>query len=131
MELTVVDRYGLDLTIIKKGKQIIFFESQKDNYKDMLHFYFDKDILESIRVFLNKLATNTWPNLNIREANSLESDYDEYYDKESDNNGYMSINCNGFTIERSNLESNILYHFNKKRMESFLYDLNKKVFKED
>jgi hypothetical protein len=65
--------------------------------------------------------------LTPKEAQSEGADYYEYYDREFDNNGYLSIRDNALEIGRPILESNKLYQFNKKKMESFIYDFRERV----
>lgn len=78
---------------------------------------------------LKELAEITWPNIDPKEADSEASDYYEYYDRELDNNGYLSINpikgaiC---VIQVSDFNSRV-YKFNKRRMQSLLFELEKEV----
>ena len=118
---------GLKL-IIKYRKSAVIFEmdeSQMD--KNRIVFKFDSkdfaDLLDYIEIISNK----SWTNLKPKEADSFGSDYCEYYDRKLDNNGYLSIKENTLIIERPFLKSNKLYQFNKKKMESFIYDFRELV----
>jgi hypothetical protein len=117
---------GLEL-IIKHRKSAVTFEmnpNQSDKYYDFL-FKFTSDSFLELLAYIEEIANKSWDNLNPKEANSLGADYYEYYDREFDNNGYLSINQNALRFERPSLESKKLYQFNKKRMESFIYDFRK------
>ena len=114
---------GLEL-VIKSRKSAVIFEIDKSetngSYDFLLKFTLEgfKELLKYIEDISNKC----WSNLNPKEADSFGSDYYEYYDRELDNNGYLSFRDNALFIERPSLDSRRLYQFNKKKMESFIYD---------
>ena len=92
-------------------------------------FEFSRKEFDRFREYLKAESNYTWKNLNPRVADSFESDYDEYYDREYDNEGGLKyIDREGLTIHLGLLppygSTNRLYQFNKRRMESFLFDLN-------
>ena len=71
------------------------------------------------------LAEEVWPDIKPLEAKSEASDYYEYYDKEYDNNGYLTLNPTEKSINVTQVaycESRV-YKFNKRKMQSFLFDL--------
>jgi hypothetical protein len=110
---------------IKSRRSAVIFEIEKGHSNKHYQFWFDfnpNDFIELIR-YIEEISNDSWVNLSPKETDSLGSDYYEYYDKELDNNGYLSIKQNGLLIERPSLESEKLYQFNKKKMESFIYDL--------
>lgn len=78
---------------------------------------------------LASVAKSVWPTLSPREANTEASDYYEYYDRELDNNGYLVLKSDGLRIESPFAGHERLYQFNKRKMESFLFDLNKQLSK--
>jgi hypothetical protein len=111
--------------IIKNRKSAVIFEideEQTNKHYQFLFAFSPDDFIEFI-TYIESIANDSWTNLIPKEADSLGSDYYEYYDKELDNNGYLSIRENGLLIERPSLESIRLYQFNKKKMESFIFDL--------
>ncbi|WP_407845535.1 hypothetical protein [Clostridium tetani] len=105
----------------------MIFEMGDNNKKDEFRFSFtfDLDTFKELFEYFKEVSTKSWSNINPREADSLGADYDEYYDRQLDNNGSLSIRKNMLLIERPALESNKLYQFNKRKMESFLYDFRK------
>lgn len=112
--------------LIKGSKSSITFELTNDNNKDYnFNFLFNNDTFEEVKKYLIFIGKNNFVNFNPFEATSESSDYYEYYDKKFDSNGYMEILLNGFSIERPSIDSRVLYKFNKRRFESFIYDLNK------
>ncbi|PFB88863.1 hypothetical protein COE48_27060 [Bacillus thuringiensis] len=117
---------GLEL-IIKSRKSAVILEMEQSKTNDKYHFTFEfnqtvfMELLEYIEVISNK----SWSNLNPKECDSLGADYYEYYDRPLDNNGYLDISKYKLGIERPSLESGRLYQFNKKKMESFIYDFKK------
>lgn len=117
---------GLEL-IIKNRKSAVIFEMNQNQTtnKHVVVFEFEpKDFVELLN-YIETISNESWANLTPKEADSLGADYYEYYDREIDNNGYLSIQENALIIERPSLESNKLYQFNKRRMESFIYDFKK------
>ncbi|NME95333.1 hypothetical protein HF847_04910 [Clostridium cochlearium] len=123
---------GLEL-VVKNRKSAVIFEignnHEENNFNFSLIFNFDtfKDLFEHLKEVSNK----SWNNIKPREADSLGADYDEYYDRQLDNNGCLAIRENMLLIERPALESNKLYQFNKRKMESFLYDFRKIIIREE
>jgi len=92
-------------------------------------FEFNRKEFSRFKEYLETEANRIWKNLNPRVADSFESDYDEYYDREYDNEGSLKfMDREGPTIQLSLWapygSTNRLYQFNKRRMESFLFDLN-------
>lgn len=119
---------GLGLVIKNRKSAVIFEIDQGHNiagHKFSLKFTSEtfKELLEHIETVSNK----SWSNIIPKEANSMGADYWEYYDREFDNNGYLSIRNNVLSIKRPWLDSNKLYQFNKRKMESFIYDFRKLV----
>lgn len=87
-----------------------------------------KDFLET----LNKISCSAWSNIEPKLATNLSMDYWEYYDRDFDSNGYLSIKNDGIYLEgpaqpKTKNKYNRLYKFDKKKMASFLYDLERKV----
>lgn len=114
---------GLEL-IVANRKSAVIFELGDNNKGDEFRFSFtfDSDTFKELFEYLKEVSNKSWNNIKPREANSLGADYDEYYDRQLDNNGCLVIKENMLLIERPALESNKLYQFNKRKMESFLYD---------
>lgn len=110
--------------VVKHRKHAIIFENEtgiQDNYK--FDFTFEPDEFKAFIQYLNDIIPDVWKNFQPKEANSLGSDYYEYYDRLLDNNGYLSIGDNNLKIEAPNLSTGRLYQFNKPKMQSFIYDL--------
>lgn len=121
-----IDKYGVNLIIEHNKTNIVFKTSDKNIQNYRLELYFNEDTIKKITEYLNEISKNIWSDFKPKEATSMSSDYWEYYDRKYDNNGYLSMHkrpC--LVIERPDLECPYLYKFNKKRMESFIYDLNK------
>ncbi|EJF02183.1 hypothetical protein [Liquorilactobacillus mali] len=80
-----------------------------------------KDILN----FIYKGALSVWKDFKPREAFSEGSDYDEFYDKKTDNNGYLSVNNQKLNFSREYLQGKTLlwYRFNKAKCQSFIFDI--------
>lgn len=119
---------GIEL-IVKNRKSAVIFEmeqtqaKEKEKYKFSLEF--TSEAFDELLRHIETISNMSWVNLNPQKADSLGADYYEYYDRELDNNGYLSIRKNLLLIERPTLDSNKLYQFNKKKIESFIYDYRK------
>lgn len=115
--------------LVKKQRSGIVFELA-DHVPNQVDFKmnFGKEEFERFVRHMNVVALEVWPSFKPKEAFSEASDYDIYYCKETDNNGYLRINKKdfGITVERSTPETQELFKFNKSKMQSFIYDLNKK-----
>ncbi|MDP9675240.1 hypothetical protein J2W97_001223 [Paenibacillus jamilae] len=115
--------------IVKHKKSVVIFEMNQNqiNNKYNVTYNFElKDFVELL-TYIEMIANEVWTNLLPKEANSLGSDYYEYYDKVLDNNGYLRIRENTICIDRPVLDGHKLYQFNKKRMESFIFDFRKLI----
>jgi len=154
-ELIFVDSIGQEL-IVKHRKSAVFFESvadiEKPNSYSVKHaknsygeqhknyvcitelrrtFNFPEETFKSFCDYCSSIASESWVNFTPREADSLGAEYDDYYDKDFDNNGRLSIGKNTMRIEgpytqlKSNGEIIRLIKFNKRKFESFVYELNK------
>ena len=83
--------------------------------------------------YCKSIADESWSNFTPKVADSIGADYNEYYDREFDNEGSLSIGESTLRMEgpyaqpKSNGEIVRLYKFNKRKFESFLYDLNKDI----
>lgn len=131
MSKIFTDRYGLKLEI-KKVKQGIVFKCDKFQNTDKYNFryFFENETFKDLLSYAEEISNEKWNSFEPREATSEASDYYEYFDRELDNNGVMTIkDCSRLFIERPSLESNIIYRLNKRKMESFIYDLREYVNK--
>lgn len=110
--------------IVKNRRSAVIFEvaNNQDEKKYCFTFKFSPEVFKQLFTHLQETSNKSWANLNPRDADSFGADYAEYYDKKFDNNGYLGIKRNILSIDRPVLESNKLYQFNKRKMESFIYD---------
>lgn len=114
---------GIDL-IVKNRKSAIFFEIEEhEHYQCLLEF--SQEGFKEFVEYIEEISNKSWVGLTPKEADSLGADYCEYYDKELDGNGYLTHKDYWFLMERPSLDSSRFYKFNKRKMESFLYDLKK------
>ena len=104
-----------------KGKSIIVDLKDFDGEKipETNTVYITEDFVSSFKA----LACSVWKDLNPKEITSDRNDYWEYYDKELDNDGGLSIN-NGemrFILPAFHLGSVRCYKFNKAKVQSFIF----------
>lgn len=115
------------LIIVSAGNNIIFFTDDDDTEGRDFIFNFDSVDFKLLYVYLSNLSFMKWPGFTPKNATSMSSDYDEYYDKELDNNGYMTIKKNRLDIARPSPDNTRLYVFTKATMQSFLFDMEKRL----
>lgn len=120
---------GLEL-IVKHRKSAVIFESNKEQTagkKCDFTFEFTSEMFSELLEYIEEVSNKSWANLTPKECDSLGSDYYEYYDRPLDNNGYLTIKKNALFIDRPTVESERLYKFDKRKMQSFIYDFRNLV----
>ena len=145
-EQIFIDKSGQEL-ILKHRKSAIFFEGKADiakpnSYgekhkeyiciKELRKLYnFSKEEFERFVAYCQAIANESWSNFTPKVADSLGAEYDDYYDKDFDNNGSLSIRAGIISIEgpytqlKSSGEVIRLIKFNKRKFESFVFELNR------
>ncbi|MHB0943300.1 hypothetical protein ACYCSU_16755 [Paenibacillus sp. ALE1] len=115
--------------IIKHRKSAVIFEMSQNQINNKYNVTYNFELRDFVELFnyIQMVSNESWTNISPKEADSLGSDYYEYYDKELDSNGYLRIRENKLSIDRPVLDSHKLYQFNKKKMESFIYDFRKLI----
>lgn len=119
--------------IVKSRKSAIIFEADSGTVFDgFSHGYdvgydFSPEVYKSFVLYLFEQAKLSWPGIYPKECDSLGSDYYEYHDSKLDNNGYLTLfsSVPSISLSRPDVLSLKLYQFNKRKMQSFLFDLNK------
>ena len=84
---------------------------------------------DELVAYLEQIANEAWKNFTPKEADSLGADYGEYYDGEFDNEGSLWLGKHSIDVEGpfqpKTTDSIIrLYKFNKRKFESFIYQLH-------
>lgn len=95
--------------------------------KDLLDYQFDLNV--ELFKFLKEQAVKVWKTFTPKAADSFGADYWEFYDRNTDSNGYLEIR-NELKFGSPNGETTLLYQFNKRRMESFIYDIESLIYRE-
>ena len=83
-------------------------------------FYLDSD---EILHYLKEQAIKIWKSFRPKEADSFGADYADFYDKATDNNGYLEYRDEMLIFGSPSKETTLLFQFNKRKMESFIYDM--------
>lgn len=98
-----------------------------DPYETNVKFKLNQEQFDSFYRQLFSLALEVWGFIEPKEVTSFGNDYSEYYDKELGNDGSASIGSEGISFHppAPHLESNRLYRFTKRKIETYLYDLRK------
>jgi hypothetical protein len=115
--------------VVKHRKSAIIFEnaSDKKEKESRFSYEFTAEGFKEFALYIEKIANEAWVNVVPKEAHSVGSDYDEYYDRKYDDNGGLSIALNGILIHAPYWSVDTLYQFNKPKIQSFIYDLRKKL----
>lgn len=125
----IISNNGYTIVIKDRKSSVILEIAEFTPNKDYdCRLDFDKESFGQMVDLMEQAAYRSWAGLEPKEATSVGSDYDEYYDKEFDNNGYLSIGSKGsyrLNMSRPWKESNRFYKFNKSKMAAFIYDLKK------
>lgn len=99
--------------------------------KDLLDYQFDLNV--ELFKFLKEQAVKVWKTFTPKAADSFGADYWGFYDRNTDNNGYLEIRYldirNELKFESPSDETTLLYQFNKRRMESFIYDIESRIYR--
>ncbi len=113
--------------IIKHRKHAVILEKNPDQMveKRSVTYNFEPKEFNTMLDYIKRISNDSWVNLVPKKADTLGSDYYEYYDRYLDNNGYLTIRENSLIIERPFRDSSKLYQFNKLKMQSFIYDFEK------
>lgn len=112
------DEHGRKV-IVKVNRSNIQIHTEKKEIIDY-RFYLDSD---EILHYLKEQAIKIWKSFCPKEADSFGADYSEFYDKTTDNNGYLDYRNEMLIFESPSEKNTLLYQFNKRRMESFIYDM--------
>ncbi|MBC6308145.1 hypothetical protein HCJ66_01130 [Listeria sp. FSL L7-1582] len=119
---------GLVLKVAHRKSAVEFHLESPNIESRNLDFHFTPAVFNKLLDYILVVANESWSNPSPQDANSPGSDYWEYYDKKLDNNGYLSIDFIGNTLSLSRPvdKYNKLYQFNKRKMESFMFDISTK-----
>lgn len=112
------DGHGRKL-IVRVNRSNIQIHTEEKQILDY-RFYLDSD---EILHYLKEQATKAWKSFRPKEADSFGADYAEFYDKTTDNNGLLEYRNEMLIFESPSKETTLLYQFNKRKMESFIYDM--------
>lgn len=94
-------------------------------------YHFSQDDYKEFLSYMEQIANEAWKSFTPKEADSMGADYDNYYDREFDNEGSLSVGKYFVDVEgpanqpKTNSPIVRLYKFNKRKFESFIYDLRK------
>lgn len=146
-EQKFVDLKGIEL-IVKYRKSAVFFykkykETDLEEHRtggifissDGLDwcFEFSPEVFKSLYDFLMEIAYEIWSSFEPKAIDSFGAEYDDYYDKEFDNNGSLGIGesfifAGGPYAQPPNEKKEArLMKFNKRKLESFMFDFKKRI----
>lgn len=113
--------------VVKHRRSAIILENAHGKSEAVSHFMypFTETELVDFSEYLHQAANEAWKGITPKEAQSMGADYDEYYDRRYDNNGYLTLTDEGVKIEAPHLSKDTLYQFNKAKIQSFLFDLER------
>lgn len=112
------DGHGRKL-IVRVNRSNIQIHTEEKQILDY-RFYLDSD---EILHYLKEQAIKIWKSFRPKEADSFGADYADFYDKATDNNGYLEYRDKMLIFGSPSKETTLLFQFNKRKMESFIYDM--------
>ena len=112
------DGHGQKL-IVRVNRSNIQIHTEEKQILDY-RFYLDSD---EILHYLKEQAIKIWKSFRPKEADSFGADYADFYDKATDNNGYLEYRDEMLIFGSPSKETTLLFQFNKRKMESFIYDM--------
>ena len=112
------DGHGRKL-IVRVNRSNIQIHTEEKQILDY-RFYLDSD---EILHYLKEQAIKIWKSFHPKEADSFGADYADFYDKATDNNGYLEYRDEMLIFGSPSKETTLLFQFNKRKMESFIYDM--------
>lgn len=113
--------------VVKHRRSAIIFENadgKSEKESDFTYQFTTDEWIEFID-YLKRAANEAWTTITPKEAYSMGSEYDAYYDRRYGSNGYLSIRNTSLNIQAPNLSKDTLYQFNKAKIQSFLFNLEK------
>ena len=115
--------------VVKHRKSAIIFENAngKKEKEERFEYRFSPEGFKEFADYIKEIANEAWTNVVSKEANSWGSDYNEYYDRKYDANGGLTLIDNGIVAYGPYWSVDTLYQFNKPKIQSFIYDLDKKI----
>lgn len=125
----MVERELFDGVTLRTEKNKIVFYADRDEYPDKDRFrrkYTDegwKYILE----LLLEITKEVWPDLKPKEATGIGSDFEEYYDKEIDLDGSMSLFNKELFIHAPSQKHPRIYAITKRKGSDFINTLLKRL----
>lgn len=117
-ERTFKDEHGRKI-VVRTNRSNIQIHTEE---KQILDYRFYLDSVEILH-YLKEQATKVWKSFRPKEADSFGADYWEFYDKNTNNNGYLEVSKEALVFQSPSDETTLLYQFNKRKMESFIYDM--------
>ena len=94
-------------------------------------YTFSQSEFKEFVTYMEQIAIEAWESFTPKEADSWGADYADYYDKDFDNEGSLSVGKYFVDVEgpanqpKTNNSIARLFKFNKRKFESFVYDLRK------
>ncbi|MFJ7841613.1 hypothetical protein ACIQXG_19455 [Lysinibacillus sphaericus] len=145
-----MDERNFNGLIVRHRKSAVFFERETDLSIEGYVSPFRKDEAPVIQpselkrkytfsqsefkefvAYMEQIAEEAWKSFTPKEADSMGADYADYYDKDFENEGSLSVGKYYIDLDgpanQPKTDNPIvrLYKFNKRKFESFIYDLRK------
>ena len=112
-------QYPIILASDKRKLKIISPFGMKGN--NQLTIYGETEVKRICKTILEKGMKDSWPSAVPKNYDSVGADYFECYDKASDSNGNLTFIP--LRIDIDACSSDTLYVFNKRKFESFMFDV--------
>ena len=111
---------NLEIKKLKSGIEIKC-DIQKNGW--WYDFIFDEKVFLELASYLEKTAKEVWNDFEPKKATSMYDDFSLYYSRKHDREAYLRLRYCSLSFGKVSEETDVLYEFNKRRMQSFIYTL--------
>lgn len=120
-----ISNEGTQLCVVSNRSNIqLFLPTGYEDGSTRRKLTFERNKFEELLKHIETEANKIWKSLTPQIADSPGADYDEYFDRAFGNNGYLTLGVGYLMVDGPYGGENKLYQFNKRKIESFLYDVN-------
>lgn len=100
-----------------------------------IEYDFSQEVFSDFVDYMEKISLESWKVFTAKVADSFGSDYAEYYDRDFDNEGSLSVSGRRLRVRGPHQPKTDdfiirIFKFNKRKFESFIFDLRDIVEKQ-
>lgn len=121
-QLTALD--GTEITIRQRKSTVVIDLVHNDPTETYYPLEFTPDGYIAAMNCIKTAAQQAWPNIKPKKYTTESSHYNNYFDQELREYGFLFIGSSNYmSITKPDKHNKRLYQFTKRKMESFLFDV--------